>query len=85
MLVEKEAITKKDANLFQTGFETLTFFRLRENFQKIKNNQKPDNYISPAELDNVERTLLKDALSAVPQMQKLIYSEFSAVWLNFFS
>jgi len=85
MLEEKGAISKKDANLFQTGFETLTFFRLRENFQKIKNNQKPDNYISPAELDNVERTLLKDALSAVPQMQKLIYSEFSAVWLNFFS
>ncbi|MFO7883325.1 MAG: DUF294 nucleotidyltransferase-like domain-containing protein [Desulfobacteraceae bacterium] len=85
MLLEKEAISKKDANLIQTGFETLTFFRLRENFQKIKNNEKPDNYISPAELDNIERTLLKDALSAVPQMQKLIYSEFSAVWLNFFS
>ncbi|MEA1968383.1 MAG: DUF294 nucleotidyltransferase-like domain-containing protein [Thermodesulfobacteriota bacterium] len=84
-LVEIGAISKKDGNLFKTGFETLTIFKIRENFKKIKQNQEPDNYISPALLEKSERTLLKDALSAVPQMQKLIFNGFSAVWLNFSS
>jgi CBS domain-containing protein len=83
-LTEAEAISAEDAELFGASFETLMMFRIRENMKKTKQGKDPDNYIDPYSLRKRERMILKDALSGVSQLQKLVNKEFNAVWLRYF-
>lgn len=81
-LVECEAIPAEDADLFEASFETLMMFRIRENAHKARRNQPPDNHIDPYSLRKRERMILKDALSGVSQLQKLVNSKFNVAWLR---
>ena len=83
-LVEKNALTADDADFFRSAFETLLMFKTRENVVKFKNGQIADDHISPDRLGKRERILLKDALSGVAQLQKMINREFNVFWMNFF-
>ncbi|MDM8524064.1 DUF294 nucleotidyltransferase-like domain-containing protein [Desulfococcaceae bacterium HSG8] len=83
-LTEKGAISAEDAEFFAASFETLMMFRIRESMKKAKQGKEPDNYIDPYSLRKRERMILKDALSGVAQLQKLVNKEFSVVWLNHF-
>ena len=71
--------------LTQKGFETLMMLKITANLENIASGQSVDNYIFPAKLSEMQRTLLKDALSAVTQIQKLINNDFNVVWINYFS
>jgi CBS domain-containing protein len=57
-------------------------FRIRENARKARHNQPPDNHIDPYSLRKRERMILKDALSGVSQLQKLVNSKFNVAWLR---
>jgi CBS domain-containing protein len=81
-LVECEAIPAEDAELFEASFETLMMFRIRENARKARHNQPPDNHIDPYSLRKRERMILKDALSGVSQLQKLVNNQFNVAWLR---
>lgn len=83
-LAEKEAISAEDADFFSASFEALMMFRIRENMKKAKQGKKPDNYIDPYSLRKRERMILKDALSGVSHLQKLVDKEFSVFWLKHF-
>ncbi|OQY55086.1 MAG: hypothetical protein B6245_20345 [Desulfobacteraceae bacterium 4572_88] len=83
-LTEAGAISSEDAELFGASFETLMMFRIRENMKKAKQGKDPDNYVDPYSLRKRERMILKDALSGVSQLQKLINKAFNAVWLQYF-
>ena len=83
-LVEKKVISAEDAELFQSSFETLMMFKIRENMKKFRQGSHPDNFIDPYALRKRERMLLKDALSGVAQLQKLINREFNVPWLKYF-
>lgn len=81
-LAECGAIPAEDAELFEASFETLMMFRIRENTHKVRRNQPPDNHIDPYSLRKRERMILKDALSGVSQLQKLVNSKFNVAWLR---
>lgn len=83
-LSDKGAISAEDAELFAASFETLMMFRIRENMKKARQGKEPDNYIDPYGLRKRERMILKDALSGVAQLQKLVNKEFSVIWLRHF-
>lgn len=79
---EAGAMSAEEAELFGASFETLMMFRIRENMKKAKQGKEPDNYIDPYSLRKRERMILKDALSGVAQLQKLVNKEFSVPWLQ---
>jgi len=84
-LAAKGVFSKDTADLLQTGFETLMMFRIQTNAEKLAAGRTPDNYIRPSTMSRKQRNLLKDSLLAVVQMQKMISSDFSSAWSNFFS
>ena len=83
-LAEKQVLSPEDAAFYTTGFESLMMFRIRENLKRVRAGQKPDNTLDPKALNKRETLLLKDALSAVTQLQKRIGREFQLPWMNFF-
>ncbi len=83
-LTEKKAISAEDADFFSASFEALMMFRIRENMKKAKQGKDADNYIDPYSLRKRERMILKDALSGVSHLQKIVNKEFSVFWLKHF-
>jgi CBS domain-containing protein len=84
-LTRAGVISEKKSELFQASFETLVMLRIRGNLNKVRQNREPDNHVDMTELSNIETVLLKDALTSVAQMQKLVYNRFTQTALNFFS
>ncbi|MBI9088608.1 MAG: cyclic nucleotide-binding domain-containing protein [Desulfobacterium sp.] len=84
-LTRAGVISKKRSELFRASFETLVMLRIRGNLNKVRQNQEPDNHVDMTALSNIESVLLKDALTSVGQMQKLVYNRFTQTALNFFS
>jgi CBS domain-containing protein len=84
-LTDKEVFSSDTADLLKTGFETLMMFKIQANVEKLASGKVPDNYIQPSTMSRKQRNLLKDSLLAVVQMQKMISSDFSSAWSNFFS
>jgi CBS domain-containing protein len=84
-LTRAGVIPEKRSELFRASFETLVMLRIRGNLNKVRQNQEPDNHVDMTELSNIETVLLKDALTSVAQMQKLVYNRFTQTALNFFS
>jgi CBS domain-containing protein len=83
-LAESRFLSKEDAAFYSAGFETLMMFRIRENLKRVRAGESPDNTLDPRTLDKSETLLLKDALSAVSQLQKRIGKTFQVPWMNFF-
>ena len=83
-LADQQVLSPEDAAFYKTGFESLMMFRIRENLKQVRADQKPDNTLDLKELNKHETLLLKDALSAVTQLQKRIGREFQIPWMNFF-
>lgn len=83
-LAGTDSLSAEDAAFYRAGFETLMMFRIRENLKRVRAGQAPDNTLDPRELDKSETLLLKDALSAVAQLQKRISKGFHVPWMNFF-
>ncbi len=76
------AMEAEDAELFGASFEAIMMLRIRENMKKFGNDKPADNYVAPDRLSKREKMILKDALSSVGQLQKLIEKEFSVPWLQ---
>lgn len=83
-LVANHDLSIDDAAFYRAGFETLMMFRIRENLKRVRDGQPPDNTLDPRGLDKSETLLLKDALSAVAQLQKRISKGFHVPWMNYF-
>lgn len=83
-LTQAGLINEEDTEFFRTSFETLMMFKIRENMKKVKQGKPPDNYIDPSEFRKSEIRLLKDALSGVSQLQKLVNKKFNVMWLKYF-
>jgi len=71
-LVDTGVIKKDDGEFIHASYETLMMFRIRENVKKVRQGKEPDNYINPYKLSKRERRLLKEALTVISRLQKLI-------------
>lgn len=82
-LVEAGAISRDDAEFIRASFETVMMFRIRENVIKHRQGRTPDDYITPSELSQRERAVLKDALSVISRLQKLTSAKFTDEWFSY--
>ncbi len=83
-LESMQVVTATEAAQLRTSFETLMYFRVRENLKKHRLGRKADNYIDPRSLSRHERRRLKAALAVVVRFQKRIESDFKVPWMVFF-
>lgn len=79
-LIAQGIIDRDDAEYFQSSFEAIMMFRIRENLRKHQLGQSPDNYINPNRLSKREREILKEALSVIVRLQKLTERNFTYLW-----
>ncbi|MEW5762990.1 MAG: DUF294 nucleotidyltransferase-like domain-containing protein [Bacillota bacterium] len=75
-LVAAGVLARDDAEFIAAAYETIMFFRIRENVRKLARGQKPDNYINPHNLSRREQALLKDAFSVIGRLQKITAAQF---------
>jgi CBS domain-containing protein len=63
------------------SFEFLTLLRLEQQLQQSRTGRALNNYIRPAALTHLQRSLIKEAFQTIARMQALIDQEFrTAVW-----
>lgn len=78
------AQSEKDATIFQDmqeAFDFLTLLRLECQLRQVREGQSLSNYISPASLTNLQRSLLKEAFRATTRAQALVEEKYrTAIW-----
>ncbi|MDR9502302.1 MAG: putative nucleotidyltransferase substrate binding domain-containing protein, partial [Desulfurivibrionaceae bacterium] len=58
------------------AYELIMQLRLVHQLHQTENNEKPDNYINPARLSDLEKQTLKEAFEVIRRMQSYIKQEF---------
>ena len=85
-LAELEKIGYADAALLrdmQEALEFLTLLRLERQMQQLEAAERISNYLNPATLSNLQRSLLKEALQTITRAQSMIESKFKSwVWAH---
>lgn len=71
-LVDREMLTKNDAEAFAVAYDSVQMLRLRENLRRMAEGEAVSNYLNPRELTRRELAGLKDALLAVSRLQKFM-------------
>lgn len=61
---------------FTQAYKYLTQLRIANQLRQIENNSKPDNYIHPATLSEIDRMMLKKIFSAITAHQSRLGTEF---------
>lgn len=61
------------------AYELQMQFRIIHQLKQIEDNVVPDNFIKPADMTEMERTMLKDAFSVIEKMQALLEKLFPQV------
>ncbi|SLM31506.1 conserved hypothetical protein [Desulfamplus magnetovallimortis] len=84
-LSSKKVISTEETTVLTSAFETLTMLRLTTNIRKIREDSLPDDFVYPSRLTPSQRASLKDALSSVHGIQKMLSRDFTLPWINFFS
>lgn len=82
VLREREVLDRQQVEDLDAAFNLLTFFRLRGQISSTVAGRDPDNYISPASLNRVERGRLKVSLEVVQSFQSTLGSHFQLSMLR---
>ena len=70
------AMNHKDARNLQDAFELVNAIRLEHQIKELKQGKKPDNFIAPKTLSNLQRNHLKDSFSIIKGQQEAINLAF---------
>lgn len=76
MLEERGILKKKQVEDVEAAFNLLCFFRLRGQVAALEEGNKPDNFISPDVLNQVEKARLLVALEVVQAFESTLRSHF---------
>ncbi len=76
LAVDGGEVTLEGARDLQDTFEFVSFLRIRHQARQIKEGRAADNYMSPGNLSNFERSHLKDAFSVVRTMQNVLSQRY---------
>ncbi len=63
------AMSEEMSNNLQDAFEFIACLRFRHQAEQIREGEKPDNYLPPAGLSQLERRHLKDAFAVIKTIQ----------------
>ncbi len=73
----RHATVSEFSDELEQAFEFLMSLRLRHQFRQIEDGVEPDNYIDPARLGAMERTLLKESFKLILSVQEAIIKKYS--------
>lgn len=82
VLQQKGVLKRNQVDDIEAAFSLLTFFRLRGQIEASGDGRAPDNFISPASLDRLERERLKVALEVVRSFQDTLKTHFNLALLG---
>jgi CBS domain-containing protein len=71
-LVEKGVLSQGEADDLRDAFNVIMLIRIRHHVSAIARGGEPDNYINPAKLSIIQRTMLKEAFKAIDKLQHVL-------------
>ena len=75
----KDDIVKKFAEELEHTYDFLMLLRIHHQFEQIKAGQKPDNFIDPNQLSNLEKKTLIEAFHLITRMQGLVMERYKQI------
>jgi len=54
------------------------FLRIQHQYEQIKAGKKPDNFINPHSLSNLDKKTIREAFHLISKMQGLIFERYKA-------
>lgn len=78
-LKSKDDIVGKFAEELEHAYDFLMLLRIHHQFEQIKAGQKPDNFINPNQLSNLEKKTLKEAFQLMTRMQGLVVERYKQI------
>jgi CBS domain-containing protein len=80
-LREKHTIVKEYADELEHAFEFIMLLRIHHQIEQIEAGRKPDNFINPDKLSNLEKRMIKDEFHLISKMQGLIIERYKPmIW-----
>lgn len=78
-LLDKQVLTKVSYDELVECYNYLMMMRFQHQIQGLEKNRKPDNYINPKRLTQIEQHLLKKIFSQISNFQKKMSYDFTGV------
>ncbi|MGD0884558.1 MAG: DUF294 nucleotidyltransferase-like domain-containing protein [Thermodesulfovibrionales bacterium] len=71
-LKQKHTVVEKHAEELEHAFEVIMLLRIHHQFEQIEAGRRPDNFIDPQELSNLEKKTIKETFNLILRMQDII-------------
>jgi len=75
-LVEGGILSQGEADDLRDAFNVIMLVRIRHHVNVIARGREPDNYINPAEISIIQRTMLKEAFKAIDKLQRILKTRY---------
>lgn len=75
-LVEKGVLPASDGDDLRDAFNLMMLLRIHHHVDLLNQGKEADNYIHPAKLSSIHRTMLKTSFNAIDRVQKMIEVRF---------
>jgi CBS domain-containing protein len=72
-LKDRHAIVREFADDLEHAFEFIMLLRIHHQLEQIEAGSKPDNFINPNTLSNLEKKTLREAFHLITKLQSLIF------------
>jgi CBS domain-containing protein len=80
-LKERHTIVKEYADELEHAFEFIMLLRIQHQLEQIEAGKKPDNFINPQKLSNLEKRTIKDEFHLISKMQGLVIERYKPmIW-----
>ncbi len=80
-LRERHTIVKEYADELEHAFEFIMLLRIHHQIEQIEAGKKPDNFINPNKLSNLEKRMIKEEFHLISRMQGLIIERYKPmIW-----
>jgi CBS domain-containing protein len=80
-LKDSHAIVRESGEELEYAFEFIMLLRIQHQFDQIDLGRKPDNFVNPYKLSNLEKKIIKDAFFLIAKIQDLIIERYKlSIW-----
>ncbi|HYA26509.1 MAG TPA: DUF294 nucleotidyltransferase-like domain-containing protein [Thermodesulfovibrionales bacterium] len=80
-LKERHAIVREYADELEHAFEFIMLLRIQHQLEQIRAGNKPDNFINPQKLSNLEKRTIKDEFHLISKIQGLVIERYKPmIW-----
>jgi CBS domain-containing protein len=81
VLKERHTIVREYADELEHAFEFMMLLRMQHHFELTEAGRRPDNFIKPNMLSNLEKKTIKEAFNLVSRMQDIIIERYKPlIW-----